>query len=83
MPVGNSLKVAKFAVASEEPPPYAYLFLGLLVCQSYQILSTICIARVSKVRGKENDHEPHGARKIGDHSEAISVPRSSLEAPLH
>jgi len=40
-PVGNLMKFAK-PWAITEPPPNATLFLGLLFCQSYQILSTIC-----------------------------------------
>ena len=46
-PVGNWLKVAE-SVACTDPPPYAYLFLGLLFCQSYQSLSVVYKAHVSR-----------------------------------
>ena len=46
-PVGNWLKVTE-SVACTEPPPYARLFLGLLFCQSYQSLSVVYKAHVSR-----------------------------------
>ena len=65
-PVGKVLRVVKLASGDSDPPPNAFLFLGPFLCQSYQILSTICIAHVSKARGgcgratNRMVHEEHG-----------------------
>lgn len=49
-PVGKLRKVVKLFAADTDPPPNEYLFMGPFLCQSYHILSTICITHVSEVR---------------------------------